>query len=149
VSIGLIHYLRLIAFSSKIHWQPVLRQTQMQQVFQELQELITGLNAFAPALEQAIDYIKSLRAELNSLRGQELAEDEKQAQDEQALLASLRTFSATINTMTQKVTETVVEDPTASEIPTQPVAASVETVASAGSLPRIDPLPTIQPTPAS
>jgi hypothetical protein len=124
----------------------------MQQVFQEVQELITGLNVFAPAIEQAIGLIKSQRAEIDSLKGTELAEDAKQAQDEEALVASLRTFSATIATMNEKLTATVVEDPTASEIPAQPVANVEPTAtptATADSIPRIEPLPTIQPTPAS
>jgi hypothetical protein len=120
----------------------------MQAVFQELQELITGLNAFAPALEQAIGIIKAQRAEINSLKDEELAEDSKQAQDEAALLGSLRAFSSTITTMTEKVAETVQQEPAASEIPAQPVA-NVEPVATADSIPRIEPLPTIQPTSAS
>jgi Tfp pilus assembly protein PilO len=110
------------------------------------------LNAFAPALEQAIGIIKAQRAEINSLKDEELAEDSKQAQDEAALLGSLRAFSSTIATMTEKVAETVQQEPTASEIPAQPIASVESTTtptATTDSIPRIDPLPTIQPTSAS
>ena len=107
-------------------------------VFQELQELITGLNAFAPALEQAISMIKSLRAELNSLKGEELAEDEKQARDEAALLGSLRAFTSTIVTMGEKVAEAITEEPAT----TEGVVEAVPTVGQPATT--IPPIPPIQ-----
>jgi septal ring factor EnvC (AmiA/AmiB activator) len=113
----------------------------MQAVFQELQELITVLNGFAPALEQAIGRIKSLRAELNSLKGEELAEDEKQAKDEEALLGTLRAFTSTISTMSQKVTEVVAEEPAPVELEVgQPPVQPDTAVQSVTTIPPVPPV---------
>lgn len=109
----------------------------MQAVFQELQELITGLNVFAPAVDQAIGTIKSLRAELNSLKGEELAEDEKQAKDEAALLGSLRAFTSTIVTMGEKVAEAIAEESVTTE---EVVEAAPTVVQSATTIPPVSPI---------